>query len=238
LGETLNPTSPLPLPGVPEFMMMKDEFDVAVHAHPEGALTATLLLPPPEPNERKVGVIVNMQPLPVPVWFTVNGRPAIVIVPLLDDTPVFAVTEKLIEPLPVPPAGPLIVMKGALLVAVQTHPDVVDTSTLPVPPEEPNVWLVGDMLNVHPRPAWFIAKSLPPTITYPTLASEPGFEATLNFILPEPVPPETGSVTKESRLVALQLQPEGAVMLISPEPPLELKEELEGDMELRQDAPA
>jgi hypothetical protein len=93
LGCTLNPTSPLPLPDKPDVIVTKGEFDVAVQPQPDGALTATLLLPPVEPNVREVGEIVNTHPLPVPACVTVNVRPATVIVPLLDVAPVLADTE-------------------------------------------------------------------------------------------------------------------------------------------------
>jgi hypothetical protein len=65
-----------------------------------------------------------------------------------------------------------------------------------------------------------------------------GLEATLNLILPALLPLVVPNEMKPSRLVAVQLQPPGADMLISPAPPFALKEELAGVMELIQDAPA
>jgi hypothetical protein len=91
-----------------------------------------------------------------------------VIVPLRNEAPVFGATEKSTVPFPDPPCTPVIMMKLALLIAVQLQPCPVETETVPVPPPDPKAWLVGDIENVQPWPAWFTVCTLPPTITFPT----------------------------------------------------------------------
>ncbi len=71
--------------------------------------------------------------------------PAMVIVPVLEDVLLFDPTEKLTVPFPEPLAPAVMVIQVALLVPVQLHPVVAVTLTLPVPPEEVNVPLVGLM---------------------------------------------------------------------------------------------
>ena len=71
--------------------------------------------------------------------------PAIVIVPVLEDVLLFDPTEKLTVPLPEPLAPDVMVIQVALLTAVQLHPVVAVTLTVPVPPEEVHVPLVGLM---------------------------------------------------------------------------------------------
>ena len=72
-------------------------------------------------------------------WLTVNVCPAIVMTPDRA-APVFAATLNATVPAPVPEAPALMVIHGALVVAVQLHvaADAV-TATDPVPPAAPNV---------------------------------------------------------------------------------------------------
>jgi len=64
---------------------------------------------------------------------------------VLDDVVVLAATEQLTTPLPVPLLPEVIVIQGALLVAVQVHPLCVVTLMFPVVPLAPTDALAGDM---------------------------------------------------------------------------------------------
>jgi hypothetical protein len=82
----------------------------------------------------------------------VNVRPAIAIVPERDG-PVVASTVKLMLPLPLPPAGfDVILIHGALGVAVHVHPWPAVTDTVPPPPDAGTFCESGAMENVHPCP--------------------------------------------------------------------------------------
>jgi hypothetical protein len=70
---------------------------------------------------------------------TVTGTPAIVRVPVLELVDVFAVTEKVTVPLPVPADPAVMVIHEALLVAVQAQPDPTVTPALNDPPLEPGL---------------------------------------------------------------------------------------------------
>src|SRR5262249_51591446 len=84
-----------------------------------------------------------------PAWLAVNVWPAIVIVPLRA-APVFAATEYVTVPLPVPLLPAVIVIHDALLAAVHAHvvADAV-TVTLPVVAAAAGDALDGDSENVH-----------------------------------------------------------------------------------------
>jgi hypothetical protein len=55
LAATVNETVPLPLPLVPEVIVMKAVLLAAVHAQPVSVVTATLPPPPPEENDWLAG---------------------------------------------------------------------------------------------------------------------------------------------------------------------------------------
>lgn len=88
-----------------------------------------------------------MQPLAcVTVW----SCPPIVIVPVRAG-PVFAPTEKLTVPLPVPLAPDVIVSHGAEATLVQPQPLAAVTAiAVALPPPAPTVCDVGLMPTVHP----------------------------------------------------------------------------------------
>ena len=80
----------------------------------------------------------------IPDWFTVKVCPATVRVPVLDEVVVLAATEKAVEPLPLPLLPEVMVIQPVLLEAVQEQPVGAVTPTLPIPPLEPEVALVGE----------------------------------------------------------------------------------------------
>jgi hypothetical protein len=74
-------------------------------------------------------------------------------VPDRDDVEEFAATLNVTMPFPVPELPPVIVMKDALLTAVQEQPACVRTLKLPVPPLAPNDWGTdGERVYVHDGP--------------------------------------------------------------------------------------
>ena len=77
---------------------------------------------------------------------TVNGSPAIVIVPVrLPTTCGETVNWTVPGPVPFPPGGEVTVMKPLLLMAVHVHPAAVVTVTVPMPPATPNDWDIGEI---------------------------------------------------------------------------------------------
>jgi hypothetical protein len=67
-------------------------------------------------------------------WVIVKVLPPAVMVPVRDEVPVFAATEKLMVPDPEPLDPDVIVIHAALLTAVHRQPSATFRPTLPVPP--------------------------------------------------------------------------------------------------------
>lgn len=83
-----NATVPLPLPLAPEVIVTQGSGVVAVHAQLPGAVTATVPFPPDAATACDAGVIVTSHDMAACV--TVNVIPAIVSVPVRDETDVLA----------------------------------------------------------------------------------------------------------------------------------------------------
>ena len=82
-------------------MVIHDELLTALQSQPWSALTSTRPVPPDFGYVAWTGEIATAQPL-VPFCATVNGRPAIVIVPLRAVAAGLASTENATLPLPLP----------------------------------------------------------------------------------------------------------------------------------------
>ena len=80
-------------------------------------------------------------------WVTVNVFPAIVNVPVRDEVVMFAATEYVAVPLPVPTLE--VVIQDTLLDAVQVQPVPAVTVTLPLPPVAVAVAVVAEIENVQ-----------------------------------------------------------------------------------------
>jgi hypothetical protein len=146
---TLKPTVPLPDPFAPLVTVIQLAPLAAVHGQPAVAVTVTEPVPPPAATVWLVGEIVGAVHV-TDDWFTVNVRPAIVIVPVRA-APEFAATLKPTVPLPDPFAPLVTVIQVAPLAAVHGQPAVAVTVTEPVPPPAATVWLVGEIVGVvHP----------------------------------------------------------------------------------------
>jgi hypothetical protein len=135
----LKVTDPLPLPDVALVIVSQFTLAVAFHAQPLEAVTAIVPVPPPAATDWLAGAMKKLQPA---ACDTVNVFPAIVSV-ALRAAPVFALTEKLTVPLPVPFAPSVIEIHDASSVAVHAQPAPAVTVTLPVPPLAAIDWLDG-----------------------------------------------------------------------------------------------
>jgi hypothetical protein len=127
---TLYETCPLPLPLEPPVIVIQDVLVVAFHAQPLPAVTDTFAEPAVAPSVAVVGERPKVQA--AASWVTVNARPATVSVPVRWLVVVFAATEYPTEPFPLPFAPDVTVIQDAELDAVQLHPEVVVTATMPV----------------------------------------------------------------------------------------------------------
>jgi hypothetical protein len=152
-------------------------------------------------------------------WFTVNVWPAIVSVPERA-VPVFAAAEKVVVPLPVPLAPPVIVSHETLLTAVHEQPAAVVTATgAPAPPLTGIDWLVELRLAVQ-LAAWFAVNVWPAIISVPERAV-PELGAAEKMVVPLPVPlAPPVIVSHETLLTAVHEQPAALVTAIGkPAPP-------------------
>jgi hypothetical protein len=111
---------------------------------------------------------------------TVKGFPAIIRVAALDRVPGFAITLNVTVPDPVPVVLLEIVTQAALLDAVQLQvDDVAVTVTVPVPPLDGNVWLVGEIVKTHDVAGWVTVNVLPAMVIVPVRDVLPVFAATV-----------------------------------------------------------
>jgi hypothetical protein len=146
-----NATVPFPVPLAPLVIVNQLAPLVAVQLQPAAPVTADVPVPPPNATDWLVGEMLTLQ-LPA-AWFTVKVRPAIVRVPLRADDVGFAAPLNPTVPLPDPLAPLVTVSQPALLVAAQAQPANAVTVLEPVPPAAAIDWLVGEIVNVQPRPA-------------------------------------------------------------------------------------
>ena len=142
---TLKMTHPDPVSSV--LVVIHGAVVVATHEQADPVVTNVLLAPASGGMFRVVGFNVKLQLLPACV--TVNVRPAIVSVPVRSVETSVRSTRNDTEPALEPLAPPVITIQGALLVAVQLHPVVVDTKVEPVPPFAPVDSATGAIENVQ-----------------------------------------------------------------------------------------
>src|SRR5882762_6779660 len=84
-------------------------------------------------------------------------------------TPLFAFTEKLTVPLPLPLAPPVTCVHPWLLTAVQLQPTGAVTLTLPVPPVELNEADEAESENVQDTPDSFMVYVWPAMVNVPLM---------------------------------------------------------------------
>jgi hypothetical protein len=144
---TVSFTVALPDPLPPCEIATQLRVDVAVHAHPVGAVTVTSSVAPAAATLVKLpGAALNVQEggggVAAPPWLTVNGTPEIITVPVRA-APVFGSTVKAAAPLPDPVPLPEILTQDALLTAVHVHPAPVLTEVVMGPPAEVTLPALG-----------------------------------------------------------------------------------------------
>ena len=187
LAAAVYPTLPLPLPLAP-LVIVTHEAPVAVQVHPLVVVTATVPLPPVAVSDRLAGEMVYVQAAAASV--TVKVLPAIVSVADLDDVVVLAAAVYPTLPLPLPLA-PLVIVTHEAPVAVQVHPLVVVTATVPLPPAAVSDRLAGEMVYAH-APACVTVKVLPATVSVPVRDAVAVLAVTLNADGAVPGPRRSG----------------------------------------------
>jgi hypothetical protein len=201
-------------------------FVLSAHPHPDGALTDTDPDPPAAINNTLVGDTVYEHCAGASV--TVTAVFAIVIVPLFGVVEVFAATERLTVPEPVPEATSDPTQEAALL-TVHAHPAGAVTPTGLVPPDAGNATLVPESEYVHGTPASVTVTGLFAIVSVPVCETEDVFGAIVALIVPEPVPLATLSVIHGTRLEAVQLHDDPVVTAMATVPPLDAGERTVGE---------
>ena len=152
----------MPFPVAPLTTVSHDALLVAVHAHPEGAVTGNEIRTP-------VAVCVvdhtpNVYEHGTPASVTENVDAPIVMVPVRVDAAVFAATAYVTVLLPTPDAPLVIVIQLALLTAVQVVDEPVAIAILPLPPAAAKLAVEGNRENCGAA-APCVTASVRPAIT-------------------------------------------------------------------------
>lgn len=197
-----NATAPLPTPDAPDVTVIQLTFDVAAHAQPAAADTATLPVEAPKTTRDDVEASVNAQlggggggagvgvgggvgcpgtggsGTTVPASVTTTDCPATRIVPTRS-VPGFAAARSVNTPLVVPLAVLAIVSHGESLIADHAQPFNVSTFTVTDPPPAGTAALAGATVNRQGAPSWVSATCvlLTSIVARRTIAS--GFASTL-----------------------------------------------------------
>jgi hypothetical protein len=202
---------------------------VTVQAQVDDVVTAMVPVAPPGGAVTVNGETVNVQDAAASV--TVKLLPAIVSVALLVAVVVFNAAVNLTLPEPLPVAPLVIVTHEAPLVAVQLHPAVVVTVTVPLPPDPASDWLVGEMVNAQGGPACVTERVLPATATVPVRDVVPVFDATLSVTVPPPIPAAPAvTAIHDALLIAVHVHPAAAVTVVLAVPPAADSDWLAGEM--------
>ena len=160
-------TVPLPVPLLPEVIVSHvGALLVAFQVQPGPALTPKLLVPAVFGTLTLVDDREYVQPS---ACVTVKICPAMVTVPVRA-VPELAAMLSVTVPLPVPLLPLVMVIHGALLVAVQPQAAPVVTLTLAGPPPAGALKLVGLSVYVHGAAAWLTVKVSPAMVTVPVRA--------------------------------------------------------------------
>jgi hypothetical protein len=149
------------------------------------------------------------------ICVTVNVRPAILIVPVRSVMVVFAATLYWIVPLPVADPPAVMVIQGALLVAV--HEQAIDPATViePVDPLAGTVTDSGESVIAQPCPACVTIACCPPMVRIAVRSWFVLFAAMFMKTEPLPVPlsPDV-IVIQDAVLVVVHWQPAAAVTVM------------------------
>lgn len=149
---TPNATAPLPVPDAPLVTVNHGALARAVHAHVFAeAVTATEPAPAVSATSWVFGEIVMAQGGGGgAACVTVNVFPAVAIVALRELLPVLGATVNLTWPLPVPDCPAVMLIQGALVVAVHAHVLADEVTAIePGPPAAATLCVAGEIENVH-----------------------------------------------------------------------------------------
>jgi hypothetical protein len=162
LAAVVKDAVPLPDPVAPAVTVIHAALLTVVQLHPVGAVTFTLLDPPPAVTDCDVGEIVSLQA--AAAWVTVKVLPAIVSVPDRELALLFSAVVNVAVPLPVPEAPEFNVIQPTLLVLVHAQPVAAVTVADPLPPPAPIDCEFGEIVGEQAAPASVSVKVLVPTV--------------------------------------------------------------------------
>ena len=155
-----------------------------------------------------------------PAWVTVTLWPATVRVALRDNELAFAVAVTVTEPSPEPLAPLVTVSHAAPLVAVHVHPVGAVNVTEPLPPPATMFSVVVDSVYVQGAPACVTVTLCPATVRVALRDEVLVFAVAVTLALPFPDPlAPLVTVSHAAPLVAVHVQPVGAVNVTEPLPP-------------------
>jgi hypothetical protein len=229
LGATVYDTVPFPLPLVADVMVIQETLLEAVHAHAAAfAVTAMLPVPPACVGVVPVGVMEKLQTTPACV--IVKAWSAIVTVAVRPVVSGLAATLYATVPLPFP-LPPVIETHEAADVAVQAHPEGIDTETVPVEGSAATETPVGESTAVHGTPSCVMVNVWPAIVTVPVLGAVVELAEILYETVPLPVPLQPPiTAIHGAPLAAVHPQPVPAVTETVPVRAEEETEMLLGEM--------
>ena len=136
-----------------------------------------------------------------------------------------------VVPGPVPLAPAVTLIHAALLAAVQAQPAPAVTVLLPVPAAAVNVWLLGE-IEYAQAPACVTLNVVPAIVSVPDRLVVAVLAATLNAVVPGPVPLAPAvTLIHAALLAAVQAQPAPAVTVLLPVPAAAVNVWLLGEIE-------
>lgn len=211
LGATDRDSVPLPVPLGAPMMVTQLDSDVTSHAHPVGAATLTLTVPPSGGAVAFAGDTLYEQPASASCTI-VTGVPAIVTVPVRGLVAPFGATAIVAVPLPVPVLPAVTVSQSLPGSALQPQPVPAVTETVTLPPAAGTFVVVGVTAYEQAWAAW-VTRTVAPAI-----ASDPDRDVvrslaatdTVTTPPPRPLDPEVTAIQPDS-VWAAQEHPSGAV---------------------------
>jgi len=142
LGATESDRVPLPVPPGAPMMKTQPDSDVTSQAHPAGAATLMLTVPPSGGAEVLAGETLYEQPA-LAACTIVTGVPATVTVAVRELVVLLGATEIVAVPLPVPVLPAVTVSQSLPGSALQPHPVPAVTDTVTLPPAAGTFVVVG-----------------------------------------------------------------------------------------------
>ena len=161
---------------------------------------------------------------------SVTARPAIVAVALRGTVPVFAATENVTAPLPLPAAPAVMFSHADPSDADHVQPPGAVTENVTGPPVRATACATGDTEYVHGAPAWVTPRASPAIVIVALRLAVVPFAATVNATVPLPLPLAPLVIAIHDAVSeAVHPHPAGAVtenVLAAPDAPID---RLDGD---------